>query len=101
MSRKVIISNLATKKLESLFEYLVNKWSVKVKNEFIAKLDKSIHLIKKQPKSFPSSEKEIGLRKCVITKQTTLYYRFDDKTIKIVTIFDTRQHPKKLKEDLR
>ena len=95
MSRNVIISKLAERKLEQLFEYLTQKWSIKVKNDFIKKLDKSISLIKEQPESFPSSEKSKGLRKCVITKQTTLFYRFNKEKIKIVTLFDTRQNPKK------
>ena len=95
MSRIVIISKLAEQKLDKLFDYLVSKWSVKVKNEFIKKLDKSISVIKEQPESFPSSEKGKGLRKCVITKQTTLYYRFDKDKVKIVTLFDTRQNPNK------
>jgi plasmid stabilization system protein ParE len=101
MNRTVIISNTAEEKLEKLFSYLIAKWSVKVKNEFIQKLDRNIEIIKKQPKSFPESEKEKGLRKCVITKQVTLYYRFDSKTIKIITIFDTRQHPNKLSKDIK
>ncbi len=97
MSRTIVISKLAERKLDILFEYLITKWSIKVKNEFINKLDKSISHIKEYPESFPSSEKEKGLRKCVVTKQTTLYYRFDDNKIKIVTIFDTRQDPQRLK----
>lgn len=101
MNRNVIISKLAERKLNKLFEFLRSEWSIKVKDEFIKKLDNSISLITKQPESFPSSEKEKGLRKCVITKQTTLYYRFDRKNIKIVTIFDTRQHPRKLKKDIK
>lgn len=70
------------------------------KDDFIQKLDKSISLIKEQPESFPSSEKSKGLRKCVVTKQTTLFYRFDKEKIKIVTLFDTRQHLKKLKSEI-
>ncbi|MDC9721467.1 MAG: type II toxin-antitoxin system RelE/ParE family toxin [Urechidicola sp.] len=101
MSRTVIISKLAERKLDKLFEYLIAKWSIKVKNEFVKKIDKSISVIKEQPESFPSSEKEKGLRKCVVTKQTTLYYRFDQEKIKVVTIFDTRQNPKKLKSDIK
>lgn len=101
MGRTVIISKLAERKLENLFEYLVINWSIKVKNEFINKIDKSIKLIKEHPESFPASEKEKGLRKCVVTKQTTLYYRFDDKQIKVVTLFDNRQNPSKLNTEIK
>ncbi len=101
MSRKVKISKTAEKKLDKLFNYLLENWSLKVKSDFIKKLDKSIELIKSQPEMFPESYKNPGLHKCVITKQTTLYYRFNSKTIFVVTIFDTRQHPIKLKKDLK
>lgn len=67
--------------------------ALKVKSEFVKKLDRNIKIIKVQPESFPESQKESGLRKCVITKHTTLYYRFDSRQIKIVAIFDNRQNP--------
>ena len=37
----------------------------------------------------------------VVTKQTSLFYRFDSKTIKVVTIFDNRMNPDKLKKELK
>ena len=101
MTRKVVLSRTANKKLSGLFDFLVENWSLKVKSDFVKKLDKSIEIIKTQPESFPESEKKIGLRKRVVTKQTTLYYRYNSKRIDIVTIFDTRQDPGKLKKDLK
>ncbi len=100
MSRKVIISKTAEKKLDKLFEYLIEKWSVKVKRDFVEKLDSSIEIIKNQPEIFPESKKGKGLKKCVITKQTTLYYRYNSERINVVTIFDTRQNPKKLDKEI-
>ncbi|NKI28217.1 type II toxin-antitoxin system RelE/ParE family toxin [Arenibacter sp. 6A1] len=100
MSRKIIISQIAEKRLEFLFSYLLEEWSYKVKSDFIKKLDKNIEFIKCQPESFPESDKQNGLRKCVITKHSTLYYEFNDNEIHILTIFDTRQDLKKLKKDL-
>ncbi len=94
MSRKIIISSIAEERLELLFKYLLEEWSYKVKADFIKKLDKNIQIIKNQPESFPESERESGLRRCVITKQTTLYYEFNNSAIYILTIFDTRQDPK-------
>ncbi len=93
MQRKVIISKRAESKLSDLFDYLSNKWSIKVKNTFINKLDKSINIIKIKPEMFPKSRIESSIHKCVITKQTSLFYKFDNKNIYIITIFDTRQIP--------
>ncbi|WP_339882236.1 type II toxin-antitoxin system RelE/ParE family toxin [Polaribacter vadi] len=100
MIRKVVISKTTEKKLDSLFNYLIEKWSIKVKNEFIEKLDYSIELIRNQPELFPESKEGKKIRKCVVTKQTTLFYRFTSKQINVVTIFDTRQSPKKLKKEI-
>lgn len=100
MSRKVVISRTVEKKLEKLFEYLIKEWSVKVKNDFVTKLDSTIEIIKNQPEIFPESKKGKGLRRCVITKQTTLYYRYSTKQINIVTVFDTRQNPNKLDKEI-
>lgn len=96
MKRKVKLSLLAQKKLDKLLEYLLASWSEKVRNDFIKKLDHSIAVIRLKPEAFPQSSKQKGLFKCVITKQTTLFYRFNSKQINIVTVFGTRQNPKKL-----
>ncbi len=62
MSRKIVISKTAERKLEKLFEYLTKKWSVKVKKDFVEKLDSSIEIIKNQPEIFPESKKGKNLR---------------------------------------
>jgi len=100
LRRKVVISKTAERKLQKLFDYLIAEWSAKVKSDFVEKLDSSIEVIRNQPEIFPESKKGKNLRKCVITKQTTLYYRFNSKQINIVTIFDTRQNPDRLNKEI-
>jgi plasmid stabilization system protein ParE len=89
------------KKLDSLLVYLENEWSTKVKHNFILKLDKSLKQIQKLPDSFPESEKIRGLRKCVVTKQTTVFYRYSDTSIDVISIFDNRQNPKSQKKEMK
>ena len=36
------------------------------------------------------------MQKCLLTKHNMLYFRESDEIIEIITIFDTRQDPKKL-----
>ncbi len=100
MTRHVAVSKLANKKLQTLFDYLTEKWPPKVKFDFAEKLDRSIEIIKNQPESFPQSNLKPGLHKCVITKQTTVYFRFTSSKITIVNIFDNRQRPSKLFKEL-
>jgi len=100
MSRVVKFSDIANEKLQELFEYLTENWSLKVKSNFIKKLDKSISILQDNPEIFPLSKNKKSLHKCVITKHTTLYYTFTSNDVFVVTLFDTRQDPKKLKKDL-
>ena len=99
---KVFLSKLAETKLLKLSEYLLENWNLKTRDKFIEKLTEKIKQISIQPDSCPKSSEFKNLYKCVVTKQTTFFYRINSekKEIEIITIFDTRQHPDKLKEDL-
>jgi plasmid stabilization system protein ParE len=99
---EVFLSNQAEMKLLQLNNYLLYKWNAKVRDEFIEKLTQKINLIATQPESCPQSKDFNGLYKCVVTKQTTFYYRilFDKNEIEVVTIFDTRQNPDKLSNEI-
>jgi len=96
--RKIKLSKSASNKLEKLLYRLENEWSSRSKQNFIKKLDISLEQIKNHPLSTEKSEIRKGLNRCVVTKQTTLFYKFDTKTILIVTIFDNRMDPMKFKE---
>jgi len=99
MARVIFITEIAEYRLDIILDYLEKKWSLKSKKEFTKKLDKSISIIKSFPESFPESSKSKGLRKCVITKQTSLYYRFDKEKVYVITIFDSRQDLNTLWQD--
>ena len=99
MNREIKLSLRAMKKIDNLLIFLENAWSAKVKQDFIQRLNKSLHQIQKLPDSFPESDKVKSLRKCVVTKQTTIFYKYSDTTIYIVTIFDNRQNPNSLHKE--
>ncbi|KAB8155882.1 type II toxin-antitoxin system RelE/ParE family toxin [Kordia sp. TARA_039_SRF] len=101
MSREVKISENAEEKLKNLLIYLIENWSKKVQLNFIKKLNSSINLIRSNPLMFPEIKKNAKIYKCVVTKQTTLFYKFDAKTIFIIAFFDNRQDPSKLKRSLK
>ena len=101
MIRKIKLSGRTERKLNKLLEYLETEWSEKVKKDFVAKLDNSLEKIKQYPESFPHTDLVTGLHKCVITKQTTIYYMYDDTNVYVVTLFDNRQDPQKLKQETK
>ncbi|MEI7505141.1 MAG: type II toxin-antitoxin system RelE/ParE family toxin [Paludibacter sp.] len=99
--RRVVLSKTAANKLDILLKYLEFEWSEKVKHNFIEKLDNSTEQIRRYPQSCEKSLIKPELHRCVVSKQTTLYYTFDTKRIYIVTLFDNRMNPKKLKEETK
>ena len=96
MAKNVIWSPAAEKDLETVLNYLQSKWSNQILNRFINKIDDNIGLIIVDPKIFPLINEKLKIRKSVITKHNTLYYRETPKSIQIVRLFDSRQDPQKL-----
>jgi len=89
------------KKLDKLFNYLENHWSEEVKLRFISKLEQRIQIVRQKPEAFPKSKIKEGLHKCVITRQTSVYFKFDEKAVYILTVFDNRQDADKLAEETK
>ncbi len=97
---RIELSLKASNKLDYLLHYLEKEWSKKAKDSFIKKLDKKLLQISSFPESSSNSELKPGLYKALVTKQTSLIYRFDNEKITIITVFDNRMHPKRLKKDI-
>ena len=97
MLKEVIWSPSAEKDFESILEYLQLKWNDRIINKFINKVDDNIGLILEDYKIFPIINEELQIRKSVISKQNTLYYREKGGKLEIVRLFDSRQNPSKLK----
>ncbi len=87
---KVNLSIEAAEQLQQLLDYLEINWSVKVRDNFIQKLDRSIQIIIETPFAFPASEKFPGLRKCVITPQTIAFYRVKENEVEVISLIDAR-----------
>ena len=96
MAREVIWSPLAENDLISIIEYLVKNWDQKVIDGFIEITFTSVSLLAINPKQFPFLNKNKKIRRCVLTKHSTLYYRERKNCVDILRIYDNRQNPKKV-----
>jgi plasmid stabilization system protein ParE len=94
---KLFWSDKALNDLQDIITYLREKWTDKEIRNFARKLDKRLELISFNPKLFPKTLKKKNIRRSVLTKQTVIYYETRDDVVTIVTLFDPRQHPKKLR----
>lgn len=101
MERRVVFSKNAEKRVFEILEHLEYRWSLRVRDKFVAKLDNTIKLIQTEPHIFPKSHFNKRFHKCVLSKQTTIYYEFNTKKVFVLAFFDTRQDPTKIKKDIK
>ena len=92
---EVIWTDEASRNLNNIVHYLQTEWTIKEVNKFFLKLNKVISLIAKKPQLFRMTSERRGLRKCVLTKHTSIFYIHVDAKIFIISLFDNRQDPKK------
>ena len=78
--------------LESISE----KWPAKELKKFVQKTENVLSNISQNPELFPRSKRK-NTRKCVVTRHTSLFYRIKQDEIELVSFWDNRQDPKKLK----
>jgi plasmid stabilization system protein ParE len=96
MRRQIVWSPLAENDLANILAYLNEKWDEKVTNQFIDLTDEIIGQISVNPKQFPVIYKKKKIRKCVLTRHNTMFYRDSKSQVEILRIYDTRQDPDNL-----
>jgi len=96
MLRHIVWSLLAERDFANILEYLNKNWDEKVTNNFIDLTEEVIRQISVNPRQFPVIYKKEKIRKCVLTKHNTLFYRDSKSRVDILRIYDTRQDPKTL-----
>jgi plasmid stabilization system protein ParE len=94
---RILWSDEALKNLKALVNYLENNWTEKELNQFVVLLDKRLDLIQQNLHLFPPLNPTSSLRRSVLSKQTSIYYRIVNNELQIITLFDNRQNPEKLK----
>jgi plasmid stabilization system protein ParE len=96
MPKQIWWSPAAENDMEIILTYLQENWNKRIVSKFLSKVDSHLQLIAKDADIFPIIHEKMQIRKCVLTKQNTIYYRVFDNKIEIVRLFDSRQDPKKL-----
>jgi len=96
MRRQIVWSPLAESDFANILAYLNENWDEKVTNQFIDLTDEIIGKISVNPRQFPIIYKKEKIRKCVLTKHNTMFYRDNKYQVEILRIYDTRQDPENL-----
>ena len=96
MAKPIRWSPQADEDLDKILDYLANEWEDSVSLKFLDLVDILLNQIAINPRQYPLIHKSLNIRKCVITKHNSLFYRNKRNVIEVVRIYDTRQEPEKL-----
>ena len=95
MAYQIKLSKLFIRKVVYILKYLEENWSKKVADEFTETLDKKMLLLAKNSLIGKDCDKDLTVKRILITPHNKLFYRVKGRTVFIITLFDTRQNPKK------
>ena len=87
------MDRLCLKGVSRYIEYLELNFSQKELNKLSVEIERVLRLISKNPKLFPKSEPN-NIRRIVIKKFNTMYYREVGERFEILSFFSNRQEPK-------
>lgn len=90
---KINWSDEALDKLDRILEYIFEEWGINPVLDLQKEIESLIIAIGNN-KKLCSDSKIIGLRKCVLSKQTSLIYKITKSHLEIVTFLDNRSDHK-------
>jgi plasmid stabilization system protein ParE len=93
---QVVWSDEAIADYHQNIDYLVKEWSEQVALEFMEDVAIVIELIKSHPELYPLTDYR-DIRKAVIRKQITLFFRVKNKAIHLIRFWNNYQNPEGMK----
>jgi plasmid stabilization system protein ParE len=81
MPLQIRYSQRARSEYKELLTYIILNFDIQKATEIDAVFEKLINQISENPKMYPLFFKRKKIRRCVISKQTSLYYRISGKYI--------------------
>ncbi|MDD2278183.1 MAG: type II toxin-antitoxin system RelE/ParE family toxin [Bacteroidales bacterium] len=96
MSYQVRYSTRAYAEYEEILDYVVENFGLEVAAKVDLHFEEVINQISINPNLFPYSNKMKKLRRCVISPQTTLYYRSSGECVELASFRGNRMDPESL-----
>lgn len=89
---EIVWSEHALEELKQTIEYLENNFSERELKKLSKEIERSIGLVSINPFAFPQTE-NLNVRKLVVAKYNSLYYKIENEEITVVSFFSNRQSP--------
>lgn len=94
---RIVWTDHALTELSRTIQYLDLNFSDKEIDRLASKIEAVLSYITKHPSLYPESQRQAGVRRAVVAKFNTLYYRVnaERKQIEILSFFSNRDNPEK------
>lgn len=92
---KLVWTERAQRRMGEILDYIEREFGAKARQTFREKTQDFTRILIEFPEMGTLEIKEKNLRGFQLTKQTRVFYRVKKDSIVILTLFDSRQNPKK------
>jgi plasmid stabilization system protein ParE len=92
---RILWSEHALDELKATVEYLELNFTERELTSLAGKIESILRLISTNPDIFPEYDADSGIRKVVVARFNTMYYRVTDRSVEILSFFSNRQDPEK------
>lgn len=99
MGLRIVWTENALEDFHTIVDYLLKNWSYPVSKKFIQIVQKRVTILSGSPTIGVAFRKFSDVRSIVLTRHNKLYYSYDEETLTVLNIFDSRQDPSKNKFD--
>jgi plasmid stabilization system protein ParE len=96
MALKIQWTKRAAESFDNIVNYIEENWSENSAKSFVQKTYKLLDQIAENPDMCQQIQGK-DVKRGIITKQTSLFYRVMDNNIRLITYWDNRRNPKKLR----
>jgi plasmid stabilization system protein ParE len=90
---KIRWTDHALSELSDTVKHLENNWTENELIQFANAVDHTVEIISRHPGIFPVSDMKRKIRKAVVDKNNTVFYRIVKDSIEILSVFGTKQDP--------
>ncbi len=96
MNLSVKWSPRASEDYREILDYIITRFGLASARKFDKQVEEVLEMIIQFPFMYPALGERTDKRCCVISKQTTLYYRVSSEVIELITFWNNRRNPSSL-----
>ena len=91
------MSSGARSDFKNITDYISGEFGILALSRFVIKFDRVLDIFAESPMIYRIVFKKQKIRRCVLSKQCIIFFKVRGGIVEIVSIFDTRQDPRKIK----